>query len=526
MISHCSSALAAQSPRHCLARAWSGVFLTCLALTAPTAKAEIDIDQLIFDAFPLPASTSSLPKPRFPTHFLTLPPPAGARIELQLKKPGAADTPQRAQAAVDGYLDMITDKQQEGSPFDQLLFEPYLSLGLGYQQMGDHEQAIAAFEKAEYISRINNGLYAPQQFPIIERMITSYVARGELARADERRRHLYYLTAQHFGEDSLEVVPTLTALADWNMGFFDRALSAGNNVGFISTNTNMLAAGPGQMRIPRGTNSRMFTPRGMALVNLSAAQNQYYNAIVNILRPRRVSAAQLDQLMDLELRLVESVFLGAHRFGLLEDPVFYMNRRVANSGSRLHTQEIALNPASFKNGQAAYERMQIYQNIDSTADPITRILPSVGLADWHVLFDRRNRARDLYLSAAQRLSDAGASRDQIEAMFEPAVPVQLPEFAPRPHSRRQFGIAEDTPLDYDGWVDVRLRISRFGTASRVEILGGSDNVTRPLERRLQRVIRHAPFRPSLSSVQADAAQDFELRYYFKEIAPPSSLASQ
>jgi tetratricopeptide (TPR) repeat protein len=437
----------------------------------------------------------------------------------QLDVPSSLE-PESTQATVNSYLDNLDSTQSETSPYDRELFEQYLSLGLSYQQLGDHEQALAALEKAEYLSRINSGLHAPEQFTIIERMIASYVAEGRMSEADQRRQYLYYLNSQQYGEDSLEVVPALTALADWNMSAFDRALSAGNSVGFVVNGNNLGGLGLNGGNIPQPTNTRMLTPRGIAMSNLYSAQTQYHHAIVNLLKPRRASTTRLEQLMDLELRLVEAIFLGAYREAILEDPVFYMSERVLGTGSRVRHETLSAHSGSYKNGIAAYERMQVYQNVNPNTDAVAKVLPLLGLGDWNLLFNRVSRAVNQYQAATVQLHEAGISPERIAALLEPAVPVQLPEFAPRPNSRRQFGIAEDTPLDYDGWIDIRLRISRYGSASHVEVLGSSDNVTRELERRLTRVIHNSPFRPGLSAALAGEAQEFTLRYYFEELPAP------
>jgi len=137
-------------------------------------------------------------------------------------------------ASPDSYLRQITLREQQTSPFDSQLFEQYLGLGISYQSRGEHEAAITAFEKAEYISRINNGLYAPDQFPIIQRMIDSYEATGDLTSATRREQYLFYLNEQHYGENSLELVPILIAQADRNSNAFLNALHAGNYVGIVS----------------------------------------------------------------------------------------------------------------------------------------------------------------------------------------------------------------------------------------------------------------------------------------------------
>src|SRR5690606_35754368 len=131
---------------------------------------------------------------------------------------------------VDAYLQSIADTELEGGPFAPELLEQYLALGESHQALADHEAALAAFEKAEYISRINNGLHAPEQFAIVENMIESHLARDELQEAGNKQRYLLMLHEEQYGATSLELVPALMVAADWNFSVFNRQLSRPNTV--------------------------------------------------------------------------------------------------------------------------------------------------------------------------------------------------------------------------------------------------------------------------------------------------------
>src|SRR5690606_40446697 len=110
------------------------------------------------------------------------------------------------------YLDTIDTRLDTVTPYDHALFDQHLALGLSYQAAGDHEKALEAFEHAEYLSRIDKGLFAPEQFPLNEHMIDSYLAQGDLRHASERRQYLFRITRLYYGEDSLELVPSLATL--------------------------------------------------------------------------------------------------------------------------------------------------------------------------------------------------------------------------------------------------------------------------------------------------------------------------
>jgi len=444
------------------------------------------LDRILFEAAADPVKTAS-----DAASGIGLAPAIGS-----FAQPAISPDEIEASSAPDDYLRQIARTEQQFSPFDSILFEQYLGLGLSYQLQGDHENAITAFEKAEYISRINNGLYAPDQFPIIERMIDSYLATGNVAAANSRQQYLLYVNTQHYGENSLEVVPVLNALGDRNMHTFLNALHAGNYVGFISGG--------------RGS-SRNLTPRALAYMNVYRAQDQYYRAIMSLVDNKKFDT---NQMTSLELKLIEAIFLGAHRQGILDNPVFYMKGRRERTGSRIMRDELNSNSMSFINGRNAWSRMRIYEQVNTESTPLDKVRPMLGLADWHRLFNRRKRANDLYLEARDYLVEQQIAPDIIEAIFNPAVPVQLPWFAPRPNSRRFLGIAEEEQPIWDGWLDVSFTLSKYGTASNIKILGHSDNTTREIERRLRRVIQHSPFRPRILDKEETTSSEVQVRYYF------------
>jgi tetratricopeptide (TPR) repeat protein len=468
-----------------------------LVPAAVCAQQAINVDRILFEAVPLePGGASPLavsPAPR-----------SASRISLTARQSAdvrAVDA-QEAALAVEQYLNEITETSTALGPYDTGLFQQYLDLGLAYQDQGQHEEAIEAFESAEYISRINNGLYSPDKFPVIERMIESYIATGDLQTANAKQQYLLYLNSQHFGDDSLEVVPALDYLGDWNMDTFFHALTLGNNVGM---NINFGGRGVG------GSNA---TPRAMATRNLFLAQSQYYQAIENMVEHRMIFDPKL---LQLEQKLVEAIFLSALRRSIIEDPVFFIKRRTSRTGTRIVRDELRGNTMSYVNGRNAWERMLIYVKVNPAAGPEDIARTMLGKADWNMLFNRRVTALRGYAEISDYLQQAGVSRERIEAILHPALPVHLPEFTFLPHSRAHLGIAPEAEVEYQGYIDVSFVISRFGNAQGIRITGTSDNVTPTLKRRLVKVLHNSPFRPRLQDGEPLKRDVIQLRYYFAEV---------
>src|SRR5690606_8148180 len=110
--------------------------------------------------------------------------------------------------------------------------------------------------------RINEGLTAPQAFSSIESAVVSYIAMGDLPAANEKLQFLLYLNREHYGSNSLDLVPLLSAMGDWHMYSFSQAVSAPPVATF-----NISIGGSGS-----GSRRDDFNPRSMAFGNLFRAQ--------------------------------------------------------------------------------------------------------------------------------------------------------------------------------------------------------------------------------------------------------------
>ena len=83
------------------------------------------------------------------------------------------------------------------------------------------------------------------------------------------------------------------------------------------------------------------------------------------------------------------------------------------------------------------------------------------------------------------------------------------------YTRAAWNIPDDVALDYQGWIDLRFRLNRYGKPQNVEVLGRSLSVTEPIEDRLTRHIRNASsFRPRFKEDKLLEEDIIEARYYY------------
>ena len=116
------------------------------------------------------------------------------------------------------YETRIAELESAAGPHAAELVEARSSLGMLYQQAGDHGQAIAVLRDALQSVRINEGLYSMSQVAILEAIIDSQVALGV---SDELRRnyeYLFWLYQRNYGDYSAGLVPVIKRVGQW---YFD-----------------------------------------------------------------------------------------------------------------------------------------------------------------------------------------------------------------------------------------------------------------------------------------------------------------
>ncbi len=457
-----------------------------------------DLNNILFEAYPLPAadtpaaSAAALPyrsmAPQQPFSFI------GESPQLPAVADGGA-----LEATVASYEASLTSLEADSdSPFSPDQFEQLLDLGAAYQQLGRYDEALTTLDKAEFLTRINNGLYGPEQFRVVEQMVETHIANGQPMEAQQKQQYLLYRQQQFYGADNTALVPAYERLGDWAMDTFASGIQQSNSIGFTINATR------------RG---RIMTPREVAVRNLDVARFRYFQAIRTLVL---AGDYHNPQLLVLEEKMLQSLYLAAHRIGLMDNPRFYLDGRTSLTGSRISLDEFEGNMVAYTEGRNSLRRSLIYQQSNAKSDAVALLQTQLQLADWHMLFNRQTEAAAVYADA-WKLAHTPPLDSFAPALLQPAVPLQLPLFIALPHSRAVLGIANDSEQEFEGYIDVKLKMTHRGDVRRMEVIGKSANATGQLERRLRRLVRGAPFRPRLVDGVPVASDDIGVRYYFAEI---------
>ena len=102
----------------------------------------------------------------------------------------SANKPSRTQQEQEYQRAIEQIESSEGAYADELS-ESLLSLALTLQAQGRHDEAIKLFKRGVHLTRINEGLYCPQQIPLLQAEIASHKASQNYMQVDERQNYLY-----------------------------------------------------------------------------------------------------------------------------------------------------------------------------------------------------------------------------------------------------------------------------------------------------------------------------------------------
>jgi hypothetical protein len=315
----------------------------------------------------------------------------------------------------------------------------------------------------------------------------------------QKQQYLLYLQRQHFGVDSTALAPGLERLGDWATTAFNNGVHGSDSIGFSFSG---------------GSSRTVLSPRGFALASLDLARFHYFDAIGKL-----VMARDLDnpQLPGLEQKLLHNLYLAGHRTGLMDNPSFYLAARRYNTGSRISVDEFEYNMYYYEQGRNALQRLQFYQTRFQPTSADQLLHTFLSIADWSLLFNRQRDAEAGYQQAYALVRDNPVLATSGQQQLNPALPVLLPDFMPLPHSRGYFGIADNKPVAFEGYLDVSFDVLRSGDVKHVRVLGKSGNVTSAIERRLRRLLGSTPQRPRLENGQPVAHDDIKVRYYFADM---------
>jgi len=367
-------------------------------------------------------------------------------------------------ALTEPLLERIGEEEARNGLFSRDLIEPLTALGRVYQELGEHDLAVAVLDRAFYLWRFNEGLHNLDQVPLVRRLVESERAVGRFGEVAALEERLIELARRNRNDP--RSAPIFREAAERELDYYERYLN-GELPFTIAVNDS---GGPART----------------AAFSVWRARRYYNEAIAALAGGGEPAYAELAAL---EEGLTRTYYLEARNWQPTSlDPNDWATVRRASL---------------YGLGRSSYQRRVGYAAASApTVYEAARAL--VELADWSILFSRNGTGVKGYAQAHALLVEAGAPDAAIEALFPADVPVFLPAFVASPLDAQ---VRAPSP----GHVDFDFEIGRYGQPRKIRIVdvSGADAAARA--KAVVGTIGRSRFRPSPFAETARATT-YRLRY--------------
>ncbi len=398
-------------------------------------------------------------------------------------------------ADIDDYTRGIAELEALRGPFDAGLAEQLLGLGRARTLRGDHPGALAAYERAWQIQRVNFGLHDPAQIPAFARVLEARRALDDWQGLNDGYHYLTWVYRRSYGTDDPRAAPGYLAAARWHMRAPD-----------IDPVTepwlHYAEASEFYARVVGATAGEFDADTRVALLFESAQADM-----------RAASGAQA------------AILAAVDDYVTPDQSVMF--------DSRLRQLQYVVQ-RSYQRGSQTVDQALAEQQARTPAQPGALAAALALRGDWHLMFNRYQSARDSYRQAAQAItSDPGVAPEAAAAFLQPrpAFRLPVPEPAgvsePAPIAERQSGSElagaatnGDAPAPPAGErrtrISLLLDVTARGRVRNVRVTGSDPVAPQAVARTASAWVEQTRFRPRLGPDGPELAKDVSYAYVLVE----------
>ena len=338
------------------------------------------------------------------------------------------------------------------------LAKPLTLLGDAQFGLRQYEEALQSYATAVHVSRVSDGLFTPNQVEAVYKQSEALQRLGNLEEAASREEYAFEVLWKAHGADSEALLPGIFRLAKWH-------------------------------------NARY---------NIFAARALFEQAL-------RIHAANGDEGAPKAIPALQGL---AETYRMERFPPFYASEREAPAfamSTRPSVRTSAFDaPLTFNNFPVAERALQAVIHIrreDPASGPLPVSEAILDLADWHLLWERFNKAEVLYehvYGVMQQLDSVDA-----EAYFAKPKLLHMPlPKDPKPPSGRRALAGKENP----GFVEVAFRVSPTGGVQNMQVVASEPKGM--MDFSVRRSLRNARYRPALVDGRTTAFEQETYRHEF------------
>ncbi len=392
----------------------------------------------------------------------------------------------------------VATLEASGDTWHPMIAESMISLARLLQAEDKHTDALVTLERAVHISRVNHGLFSLEQGPAVKMQVQSHLALGEWDEADSLEQYHFYIHSRSLGGGNPDLIPALLSYAEWHLdAFADRR---------------------GELPTTRLIDAYRLYSVAMSLVDAQPEPEKY---------PRERYLQRLAYLSWL-----------MHRTGVQNRPetLYAKTRQVDDEwAERITTGEYRLHNNPFLQGEYVLGQIVAMREQRVAESPpgssIQREMRKLhaeavlDMADWNLLFDRRQRAESVYKQAWELLAseDDALKKDVFDRM------VLIPSFENFMQPEQTMELAQgssiamatafsatramrDQPRQSWPWVTMRFDLTRNGRVTNVELMESSTEINENVRRNMVMALRGSVLRPALRDGTPDITRGLVYRF--------------
>ena len=425
--------------------------------------------------------------------------------------------------------------QRQGNEEADLIqrLESLAELGVIYQRLDRHEDALASFDAAIALTISNDGRRNLRQIPLLEQKLPSHLVLRELSEIDDIEDLIYELKADTYAASSRDMYFATINLADWHTAaYFLENYRVADGRGFarlrsvLTRNTRDIRT-PGSRTDQRSDEEIRIADTGGLNAILSGEARGVSTLDIIDPRLRRIDrlyttyqnamaetgTGEFDIAIDIAKRIARLAHLTKQEMDYERDNFRYDPDYEGSLAQALRTSDDRMDE-SYQTGRQALEHMLTLLRSAGSLPPEAIAAGLLDLGDWHLTYGHVPAAKEAYREAWDTLIDAGFSGANINRALAAPMPLRIPLFATHLYSPASAGLGPAADPGHRGYVDIAFTVDELGNAVSLRFLGNSGGETKRIEDIIETQFRSIKFRPTFRDGELHSTTDVELRFNF------------
>jgi tetratricopeptide (TPR) repeat protein len=423
--------------------------------------------------------------------------------------------------SISRYSERVLQLEVENGVYNYELVEELVGLGQAYSSMGNYPEALALYNRALHINRVNEGLHNINQLPIVELIIEVNTAIKDYKNLSDNFGYLLWVYSRNFENNDLELVPAYMRAADWHIKAYEMAEHP-ESLRHLIMSANFYSKAVDIVEKAKGSDDPELIDPLYGIVNANFKLVEPYGFV-----------ADIDTFISGKLNpLIPSNFNSE-----FDTNDFSRNPYTALDYNREHLSRLiqdqkysfSLIQNAYKSGRNALIRIIEIHKKNPELPELSHAYAHTHTADWYLRFYKRSLAMEHYQQAYQILSQTDFYEDTKKELF--SRPRSLGNFQPpiefeieriRVLSAEEVTDEQDARIpdenasnDQDKYVLVEFDVTRYGAVRDLRILESNPKNNVRFRRMARNTINSTPFRPRLDNGQPINTENVKMIYRFQ-----------